>query len=91
MPQADETDSGLDIDALRIVSEGVNALRNEQRSIVLVTHYQRLLNYIVPDRVHVLSGGRIVKSGGKDLALELEERGYSWIEQEAGDTAAVQP
>jgi Fe-S cluster assembly ATP-binding protein len=87
----DETDSGLDIDALRIVSEGVNALRNERRSIVLVTHYQRLLNYIVPDRVHVLSGGRIVKSGGKDLALELEEKGYSWIEQEAGDTAAVKP
>ena len=76
----DETDSGLDIDALRIVSHGVNAMRNAERATVIVTHYQRLLNYIVPDFVHVLSGGRIVKSGGKELALELEDKGYSWIE-----------
>ena len=73
----DETDSGLDIDALRIVSDGVNALRGPDRSIVLITHYQRLLGYIVPDHVHVLSGGRIVASGGKELALELEENGYA--------------
>jgi Fe-S cluster assembly ATP-binding protein len=78
----DETDSGLDIDALRIVANGVNALRRPDNATILVTHYQRLLNYIVPDRVHVLSNGRIVKSGGKDLALELEERGYEWLEQE---------
>ena len=78
----DETDSGLDIDALRIVANGVNALRQPDNATVLVTHYQRLLNHIVPDRVHVLSAGRIVKSGGKDLALELEERGYEWLEQE---------
>ena len=76
----DETDSGLDIDALRIVSNGVNAMRNAERATVVVTHYQRLLNYIVPDFVHVLSGGRIVKSGGKEVALELEDKGYSWIE-----------
>jgi len=76
----DETDSGLDIDALKIVSQGVNSLRTGDRSFVLVTHYQRLLNYIVPDFVHVLSGGRIVRSGGKELALELEEKGYSWID-----------
>ena len=76
----DETDSGLDIDALRIVARGVNAMRGGARAIVLITHYQRLLNYIVPDRVHVLSAGRIVRSGGKELALELETRGYSWIE-----------
>jgi len=76
----DETDSGLDIDALRIVSNGVNAMRNADRATVIVTHYQRLLNYIVPDFVHVLSGGRIVKSGGKELALELEDKGYGWIE-----------
>jgi Fe-S cluster assembly ATP-binding protein len=76
----DETDSGLDIDALRIVAGGVNALRGPERSIVVVTHYQRLLNYIVPDVVHVLSEGRIVKSGGKELALELEEKGYGWID-----------
>ena len=76
----DETDSGLDIDALKIVARGVNALRSPDRSFVLVTHYQRLLNYIVPDFVHVLSGGRIVRSGGKELALELEEKGYGWIE-----------
>ena len=74
----DETDSGLDIDALKIVANGVNAMRSPERSMVVVTHYQRLLNYIVPDFVHVLSGGRIVKSGGKELALELEEKGYGW-------------
>jgi Fe-S cluster assembly ATP-binding protein len=76
----DETDSGLDIDALKVVAHGVNALRGPERAIVVVTHYQRLLNYIVPDFVHVLSDGRIVKSGGKELALELEDKGYSWIE-----------
>ena len=79
----DETDSGLDIDALRIVAGGVNALRRPDNATVLVTHYQRLLNYIVPDHVHVLSAGRIAKSGGKELALELEERGYEWLEDEA--------
>ncbi|HET9481476.1 MAG TPA: Fe-S cluster assembly ATPase SufC [Candidatus Polarisedimenticolia bacterium] len=79
----DETDSGLDIDALRIVAGGVNALRGPGRAMLVITHYQRLLTYIVPDVVHVLSAGRIVKSGGKDLALELEKKGYSWIEQEA--------
>jgi Fe-S cluster assembly ATP-binding protein len=78
----DETDSGLDIDALRIVAEGVNALRRPDNATIVVTHYQRLLNYIVPDYVHVLYDGRIVKSGGKELALELEARGYDWIEQE---------
>ena len=76
----DETDSGLDIDALKLVAAGVNAMRDPKRAIIVVTHYQRLLDYIVPDFVHVLSGGRIVKSGGKELALELEKRGYSWIE-----------
>ena len=76
----DETDSGLDIDALKIVSNGVNALRHPDRAIIVVTHYQRLLDYIVPDFVHVLSDGRIVRSGGKDLALELEEKGYGWVE-----------
>jgi Fe-S cluster assembly ATP-binding protein len=76
----DETDSGLDIDALKIVSHGVNALRSPDRAIIVVTHYQRLLNYIVPDFVHVLNDGRIVRSGGKELALELENKGYSWIE-----------
>ena len=75
----DETDSGLDIDALRIVADGVNTLRSPERSVILVTHYQRLLDYIQPDYVHVLAGGRIIRSGGKDLALELEERGYGWI------------
>ena len=75
----DETDSGLDIDALRIVAQGVNALRRPDRATILVTHYQRLLNYIIPDFVHVLSEGRIVRSGGKELALELEERGYEWL------------
>jgi Fe-S cluster assembly ATP-binding protein len=79
----DETDSGLDIDALKIVAQGVNSLRGPQRAIVLVTHYQRLLDYIVPDRVHVLAGGRILKSGDKSLALELERRGYDWVVQEA--------
>jgi len=79
----DETDSGLDIDALRIVSEGVNKLRNADNAIILVTHYQRLLNYIVPDHVHVLYKGRIVRSGGKELALELEEKGYDWLKDEA--------
>ena len=76
----DETDSGLDIDALKTVAEGVNAMRGPDRAIVVVTHYQRLLNYIVPDYVHVLSEGRIVKSGGKELALELEAKGYGWLE-----------
>jgi Fe-S cluster assembly ATP-binding protein len=75
----DETDSGLDIDALRIVAEGVNKLRNSENAIILVTHYQRLLNYITPDFVHVLAGGKIVKEGGKELALELEEKGYDWV------------
>ena len=79
----DETDSGLDIDALRIVSEGVNKLRSPQNAVVLVTHYQRILNYIKPDRVHVLVDGRIVRSGGPELALELEEKGYDWIREEA--------
>jgi Fe-S cluster assembly ATP-binding protein len=78
----DETDSGLDIDALRIVAQGVNALRGPERAVIVVTHYQRLLNYIVPDFVHVLVDGRIVKSGGKELALELEAKGYSWLENE---------
>ena len=75
----DETDSGLDIDALKVVSKGVNSLRSANRAILLVTHYQRLLDYVVPDRVHVLAGGRIVKSGDKSLALELERRGYDWL------------
>jgi Fe-S cluster assembly ATP-binding protein len=79
----DETDSGLDIDALRIVARGVNAMRGPDRAILLVTHYQRLLNYIVPDVVHVLTDGRIVRSGGKELALELEEKGYVWLEPQA--------
>jgi Fe-S cluster assembly ATP-binding protein len=76
----DETDSGLDIDALKVVSEGVNALRSPERAMIVVTHYQRLLNYIIPDFVHVLTDGRIVRSGGRELALELEEKGYGWIE-----------
>ena len=79
----DETDSGLDIDALKIVAKGINSLRSEDRAIVIVTHYQRLLDYIVPDHVHVLSDGKIIKSGGKDLALELEEKGYDWVREEA--------
>jgi Fe-S cluster assembly ATP-binding protein len=78
----DETDSGLDIDALKTVAEGVNAMRSPERAIIVITHYQRLLNYIQPDFVHVLQDGRIVRSGGKDLALHLEEKGYSWIEAE---------
>jgi Fe-S cluster assembly ATP-binding protein len=78
----DETDSGLDIDALKVVSDGVNALRSPERGFLVITHYQRLLNYIVPDFVHVLVEGRIVRSGGKELALELEEKGYGWIEAE---------
>jgi Fe-S cluster assembly ATP-binding protein len=85
----DETDSGLDIDALRIVADGVNSLRDGKRSFVVITHYQRLLDYIVPDIVHVLIDGRIVRSGGKELALELEERGYSWLEEEAAATAVA--
>ncbi|HEV8630611.1 MAG TPA: Fe-S cluster assembly ATPase SufC [Thermoanaerobaculia bacterium] len=79
----DETDSGLDIDALRIVADGVNSLRSPERAFLVITHYQRLLEYIVPDFVHVLVDGRIVRSGGKELALELEEKGYGWLEQEA--------
>jgi Fe-S cluster assembly ATP-binding protein len=84
----DETDSGLDIDALRIIASGVNALRNQDRAMILITHYQRLLNYIVPDRVHVMAGGRIVKSGDRSLALELEQKGYGWVEKEL---AAAKP
>ena len=87
----DETDSGLDIDALRIVADGINSLRSQDRAILVVTHYQRLLNYVVPDVVHVLYDGRIVKSGGKDLALELEEKGYGWIEAEVPGAEPVSP
>ena len=79
----DETDSGLDVDALRTVADGVNALRGEGRSMLVITHYQRLLNYIVPDRTHVLVGGRIVRSGGPELALEVESKGYKWVEEHA--------
>lgn len=79
----DETDSGLDIDALRIVADGVNKLKRKDNAIIVVTHYQRLLNYIVPDYVHVLVDGRIVKSGSKELALELEEKGYDWVKEKA--------
>jgi Fe-S cluster assembly ATP-binding protein len=86
----DETDSGLDIDALQVVAGGINALRGPGRAIILVTHYQRLLGYVQPDRVHVLAHGRIVKSGGKELALELEERGYGWLEGVRGEAAAVE-
>ena len=78
----DETDSGLDIDALKVVAHGVNTMRSPERAMLVVTHYQRLLNYIVPDAVHVLTDGRIVRSGGKDLALELEDKGYAWLELE---------
>jgi Fe-S cluster assembly ATP-binding protein len=81
----DETDSGLDIDALRVVADGVNAMRSPDRAFLVITHYQRLLNYIVPDFVHVLIDGRIVRSGGRELALELEEQGYAWLEDEAPD------
>ncbi|HEY0843976.1 MAG TPA: Fe-S cluster assembly ATPase SufC [Noviherbaspirillum sp.] len=83
----DETDSGLDIDALQLVAKGINALRSPERAMIMVTHYQRLLDYVVPDFVHVLSQGRIIKTGGKELALELEERGYGWLEE----TSAVKP
>ncbi len=83
----DETDSGLDIDALKIVADGVNALRREDRAFVVITHYQRLLEYIVPDHVHVLHDGRIVRSGGRELALELEERGYGWLEKKMAEQA----
>ena len=82
----DETDSGLDIDALRVVADGVNQLKNPERSFIIVTHYQRLLNYIIPDFVHILYGGRIVKSGSKELAFELEEKGYDWIKIESEAT-----
>ena len=78
----DETDSGLDIDALRIVANGVNKLKNEKNAVLVITHYQRLLDYIIPDFVHVLMDGKIVKSGGKELAYELEEKGYDWIKNE---------
>ncbi len=87
----DETDSGLDIDALKIVARGVTALRREDRAVVLVTHYQRMLNYIIPDKVHVLLDGQIVKSGEKELALELEEKGYGWVEEENGKRQPVNP
>ena len=85
----DEADSGLDIDALRVVANGVNKLRNSDRAVLLVTHYQRLLNYIEPDYVHVMEGGRIIKTGGKDLALELESRGYDWVSAEYKSRAAA--
>ncbi len=85
----DETDSGLDIDALQVVSKGVNALRGPDRAIIVITHYQRLLNYIVPDFVHVIIDGQIVKSGGKDLALQLEEKGYNWVRDSAAAGAAA--
>jgi Fe-S cluster assembly ATP-binding protein len=84
----DETDSGLDIDALKLVATGVNAMRGPERAFIVVTHYQRLLDYIVPDHVHVLSGGRIVRSGGKELALELEKKGYGWLETSAQPVGA---
>ncbi len=84
----DETDSGLDIDALKVVSKGVNSLRSPDRAMILVTHYQRLLDYITPDKVHVLSGGRIVKTGGPELALELERQGYAWLGADAQATGA---
>jgi Fe-S cluster assembly ATP-binding protein len=85
----DETDSGLDIDALKIVSQGVNKFRSKDNAVLLVTHYQRLLNYIVPDFVHVLYKGRIIKSGGKELALELEEKGYDWIKNQELETESA--
>jgi Fe-S cluster assembly ATP-binding protein len=87
----DETDSGLDIDALRIVAEGVNKLHSPDKAVIVVTHYQRLLNYIIPDFVHVLSGGRIVKEGGKELALELEAKGYDWLKNGNGKSATNVP
>ena len=85
----DETDSGLDIDALKIVAEGVNKMRSPDRAIIMVTHYQRLLNYVVPDYVHVLAGGRIVKSGGRELAKELEQQGYGWLESKDAKAATA--
>jgi Fe-S cluster assembly ATP-binding protein len=87
----DETDSGLDIDALQIVAHGINELRSPERAMILVTHYQRLLDYVVPDYVHVLAHGRIVRSGGKELALELEQRGYGWIDAESNATTQPSP
>ena len=87
----DETDSGLDIDALKIVADGVNALRSPDRAMVVITHYQRLLHYVVPDRVHVLSEGRIVRSGDRQLALELEAKGYAWIDEAVAGAGAVAP
>src|SRR2546426_5940068 len=86
----DESDSGLDIDALKVVADGINAMRHPERAIILVTHYQRLLNYVTPDRVHVLIGGSIVRSGARELALELEERGYSWLEQPEDERLRMQ-
>ncbi len=83
----DETDSGLDIDALKVVADGINALRGPSKAVLLITHYQRLLDYVVPDRVHVLAGGRLVKSGGKELAKELEKTGYGWVDQPQGAVA----
>src|SRR5690554_4074089 len=83
----DETDSGLDIDALQVVTNGVNSMRRPERSVLIVTHYQRVLDYIVPDFVHVLGDGRIVKTGGKELALELEEKGYAWLEEATNGVA----
>jgi Fe-S cluster assembly ATP-binding protein len=85
----DETDSGLDIDALKVVANGVNQLRSPERAQLVITHYQRLLDYIVPDVVHVLYNGQIIKSGPKELALELEAKGYDWVIEEAGQAAAV--
>jgi Fe-S cluster assembly ATP-binding protein len=85
----DETDSGLDIDALRIVANGVNALRSPERAMIVITHYQRLLDHIVPDHVHVLANGRIARSGGKELAVELEKKGYGWLETAPTDSAAA--
>ncbi len=87
----DETDSGLDIDALQVVAKGINSLRSPKRAMIVVTHYQRLLDYVLPDYVHVLSRGRIVKSGGKELALELEARGYGWLEAETAPSASSSP
>jgi len=85
----DETDSGLDIDAIRIVSEGVNALKGPKMGVVVITHYQRILNYLEPDYVHVMFDGRIVESGGEKLALQLEEHGYDWVREKYGQTEAA--
>ena len=87
----DETDSGLDIDALRIVSGGINALRSPERSMLVITHYQRLLEYVVPDRVSVLAGGQIVRTGGRELALELEKKGYAWLNDGKGSGKEARP